>query len=162
MTEPHPTDTDAEQIVIPALLRFARGSYGLSIRSALVDAGFDDIPPNGAYVLGGMANDGGSAADLIRTLGVSKQAASQLIDTLVVRGYLERSIDLDDRRRMTIDLTDRGRAAAAAIRTGVTSVDAELATKLDPANLAGLRAGLIALIEIRERLEALAGDAVVD
>ena len=27
---------------------------------------------------------------LIRELGITKQAASQLIDTLVVRGYLER------------------------------------------------------------------------
>src|SRR6266700_8113409 len=84
------------------------------------------MPSNGPYVLGGMANHGGSAGDLIRELGVTKQAASQLIDTLVIRGYLERQVSTDDRRRMTISLTDRGRAAAKAVRAGVEAVDAEL------------------------------------
>ena len=100
-----------------------------------------------------MANRGGTAGDLIRQLGVTKQAASQLIDTLVVRGYVDRRINPDDRRRMTIELTDRGRAAAVAIREGVEAVDAELAGLISPAELDGLRAGLVALTRIRERLE---------
>ena len=52
---------------------------------------------------------------------------------------------------MTIELTDRGRAAAAAVRAGIEAVDAELAEMLSPAELAGLRAGLAALGEIKER-----------
>jgi DNA-binding MarR family transcriptional regulator len=152
--EAHATSQpEADQVVLPALLRAARGSYGHAIRHNLEAAGFDDLPRNGAFVLGGMANHGGSAAGLIRELGVSKQAASQLIDTLVVRGYLERRVDTDDRRRMTIELTDRGRAAAQAIRAGVVAVDDELAGLISPEELAGLRAGLVALTTIRERLE---------
>jgi predicted ArsR family transcriptional regulator len=81
-------------------------------------------------VLGGTANFGGSAADMIGALGVTKQAASQLIDTLVLRGYLDREVNPDDRRRMTINLTERGRAAAGAVRAGIESVDAELAKML--------------------------------
>jgi hypothetical protein len=55
---------------------------------------------------------------------------------------------------MLIELTDRGRAAAAAaVRAGVEDVDAELARMLTPAELAGLVAGLVALTEIRERME---------
>ena len=95
----------------------------------------------------------GAAGDLIRQLGVSKQAASQLIDTLVVRGYLERQVHPEDRRRMTLALTERGLAAAASVREGVESVDAELASLISPGELAGLRAGLEALCAIRERLE---------
>jgi DNA-binding MarR family transcriptional regulator len=146
-------ENDTEEIVIPALLRAARGSYGQAIRVRLAAAGFDDIPRNGAFVLGGMVNHGGSASQLIRQLGVTKQAASQLIDTLVVRGYLEREVNTDDRRRMSIVVTDRGQAAATAIETGVAAVDADLAELITPEQLAGLRAGLIALITIRERLE---------
>jgi DNA-binding MarR family transcriptional regulator len=142
-----------DEIVIPALLRAARGSYGRAIAIQLAAAGFDDLPRNGAFILGGMANHGGAASDLIRQLGVSKQAASQLIDTLAIRGYLERQVNPDDRRRMTIALTERGRGAAAAVRAGVQAVDAELAELISPAELAGLRAGLIALTTIRERLE---------
>ena len=141
-----------DEILIPALLRSARGSYAQSIGSSLADAGFDDLPRNGAFVIGGMANQGGSAVDMIRGLGVTKQAASQLIDTLVLRGYLEREVNLEDRRRMTIELSERGRAAAEAVRAGTEAVDAELVEMLSPAQLAGLRAGLAALAEIRDRM----------
>ncbi len=144
-----------DELVIPALLRASRGAYGHAVRAKLALGGFDDLPANGPFILGGIANHGGTAGGLVRELGVSKQAASQLIDTLVLRGYLERHPDPEDRRRMTIELTERGRAAAAAVRDGVETVDAELAGKLSPAELDGLRAGLVALCEIRERLEDL-------
>lgn len=142
-----------QEIVIPALLRAARGAYGNAIRARLAAAGFDDLPRNGPFVLGGMANHGAVASDLVRQLGVSRQAASQLIDTLVLRGYLERRVNPDDRRRMTIELTDRGRSAAAAVREGVESVDDELTAMLSAQQLAGLVTGLEALCTIRERLE---------
>ena len=148
-----PTPPPVDQVVIPALLRAARGAYGNAIRAELAEGGFDDMPRNGSYVLGGMANHGGTAADLIRQLGVTKQAASQLIDTLVLRGYLARETNPDDRRRVTIELTERGAAAAAAVRAGVVSVDDELEAMLSPARLSGLRAGLIALCDIRDRQE---------
>lgn len=149
---PHPHD-DADDVVIPALLRAARGSYGGAIGERLAVAGFGDLPRNGAYVLGGMVNHGGQAAGLVRQLGVSKQAASQLIDTLVVRGYLEREVNPEDRRRVTVIVTERGRAAATAIQAGVRAVDAELAELITPEQFAGMRAGLVALCEIRDRIE---------
>jgi DNA-binding MarR family transcriptional regulator len=146
-----PSEASGNEVAIPALLRAARGSYAQVIERHLAAAGYDDLPRNGSFVLGGMVNHGGSAADMIRGLGVTKQAASQLIDTLVLRGYLTREVNPDDRRRMTIGLTDRGRAAAAAIRGAVREVDAELAQMISPAELAGLRAGLTALAKLKER-----------
>jgi DNA-binding MarR family transcriptional regulator len=100
-----------------------------------------------------MANRGGSVADLVRELGVSKQAASALIDALVMRGYLDRRIDPADRRRLIVDVTVRGRVAAASVRSGVEAVDAELAGMISADELKGLRSGLIALCAIRDRLE---------
>lgn len=155
-----PSQPEADEVPIPALLRAARGSYGHAVRSRLLAAGFEDLPRNGPYVLGGIVNQRGSAADLVRELGVSKQAASQLIDALVLRGYLERQTNPEDRRRVTIDATDRGAAAAAAVRAGVEAIDEELAALVSPAELAGLRAGLIALCDIRERLEDEAGAGI--
>lgn len=149
--------TDAapiEPVAIPALLRAARGTYAIAIRERLIEAGFDDMPRNAPFVLGGMANRRGSIAGLIRELDVSKQAASQLIDTLVVRGYLSRDVDPDDRRRMSIALTERGLAAATAVRDGVADIDARLAEICGPRQIAGLRAGLIALRQIRQQLGA--------
>jgi DNA-binding MarR family transcriptional regulator len=148
-----PAAPDPNAVVIPALLRAARGAYAAAIRSRLIDGGFADLPRNAPFVLGGLANHGGSAGELVRGLGISKQAASQLVDVLVVRGYLVRAGHPEDRRRITVELTERGRAAAAAIRAGVVSVDEQLAELCSPRQVAGLRAGLSALAEIRERLE---------
>jgi DNA-binding MarR family transcriptional regulator len=78
---------------------------------------------------------------------VSKQAAGQLVDTLVLRGYLDRSIDVEDRRRLTVSLTERGRGAAEAIRAAVEGVDAELLSRVGPEYVAHTRATLAALIE---------------
>ncbi len=104
-----------EDIVMPALLRHTRTTYGAAMRRALEKAGYDDIPRNGLYVIGGLALGAGDVplGQLVRELGVSKQAAGQLVDVLVLRGYLERAVDSEDRRKLTVTLTERGRAAAA-------------------------------------------------
>lgn len=143
----HPDDQDP----IPALLRWARGTYGDAIRVQLARGGYDDLPANGAFVIGGMALGNGSAGDMIQGLDVTKQAASQLIDTLVLRGYLTREVDPEDRRRLTIHLTERGGGAADAVGKGVSSVDEELAAMISPEELAALRKGLTALVVIKMR-----------
>ena len=85
---------------------------------------------------------------MIRELGVSKQAAGQLVDTLVVRGYLDRSADPEDRRRMTVSLTERGQLAAAAGRSAVERVDAQLTERVGEEYVAHTRATLAALIDL--------------
>jgi hypothetical protein len=80
-----------------------------------------------------------------------KQAASQLIDTLVLREYLERRVDPGDRRRMGVRLTGRGRSAAIAIQTAIDAVDAAIAHLITADELHGWRAGLAAYRVIRER-----------
>lgn len=146
-------DGTAPGIPIPALLRHVWGAFALAIRNELRGGDFEDLPANGSYVLGGMAHHQVAASQLIHELGVSKQAASQLVDTLVVRGYLTRQIDPSDRRRMTLELTERGRAAALAVRGGVEAVDVALAERLSPEEFRGLRRGLVELISIKEELE---------
>jgi DNA-binding MarR family transcriptional regulator len=130
----------------PALLRAARTVYASAIREALDTVGCDDVPRNGSYVIGAIARTGASFSQIIEALGVSKQAAGQLVDTLVLRGYLDRSVDPEDRRRMTVTLTERGRAAARACRSAVDRLDAELAKTVDPEYIAHTRATLAALI----------------
>jgi DNA-binding MarR family transcriptional regulator len=152
-------DAASDDIVIPALLRVARRAYGHAIRERVAEAGFDDMPRNGPFVLGGMANRGGTAAGLIRALGITKQAASQLIDTLVLRGYLDREVNADDRRRLKIVLTERGRAAAAAVRAGVEQVDDQLAGRLSPEQLQGFRAGLLALCDVLDHMTSTPASA---
>jgi DNA-binding MarR family transcriptional regulator len=151
---------ELDEIPIPALLRHARSTYGRAMRGALERHGFDDVPANGMYVIGGLAlGAGGSPIGFVaRDLGVSKQAAGQLIDTLVARGYLARTADKTDRRQLIVTLTDRGRAAAAAQVEGRTAIDAELANRIGSDDLSAMRKGLAALIAIRrEWREAATG-----
>lgn len=135
-----------DEVSFPALLRAARIVYASAIREALAKVGCDDVPRNGSYVIGAIARTGAPFSQIIEALGVSKQAAGQLVDTLVLRGYLDRSVDPEDRRRMTVTLTERGRAAARACRSAVERIDAELAKSVDPEYIAHTRATLAALI----------------
>lgn len=143
------TDTTpcCEPPPLPALLRAARSAYGSAIRAALAEAGCDDVPPNGVYVIGAIARNGAPLAQIIKEIGASKQAAGQLVDMLVLRGYLERAVDPDDRRRVTVALTERGRAAAAASRAAVEKLDAEVEKRVGAEPIAHARATLHALIE---------------
>jgi DNA-binding MarR family transcriptional regulator len=139
-----------DRVAIPALLRHARNTYGEAMRRALNEAGYDDIPGNGLYVIGGLALGAGDVplGQLIRELKISKQAAGQLVDALVLRGYLERTMDPNDRRKLTVGLTDRGRAAAA-VQTGAReAIDAQLLAAVGPEAIALTRRSLAVLIDI--------------
>ena len=139
-----------ETVVFPALLRAARTTYGSAIRTALVDAGIDDMPRNGAFVVGAIARNGTPLSEIITYLGLSKQRSGQLVDALVDRGYLERALDPDDRRRMTVTLTNRGRLAASAGRKAVEGVDAALIARVGAETVQQARVALGALIELGE------------
>jgi DNA-binding MarR family transcriptional regulator len=138
---------------LPGMLRAARKAYGNAIREAFADAGFDDVPRNGAYVLARVHEDDAPIRRLSRELGISKQAVSQLIDIMVMRGYLERTADAEDRRRTVLHLTPRGHAAATVAWDAATAVDAELFQRLSPKGVSALRTGLTALCEIAAESE---------
>jgi DNA-binding MarR family transcriptional regulator len=145
-----------EDVPVPQLMRVARDVYRDAVRRALDGAGCDDIPRNGTLVLAGLDHSIPESAfspqaGVVDSLGLSKQAASQVIDTLVLREYLERRNDPVDRRRMEVRLTDRGRTAAIAIRSATAAIDATLAQLVTADVLHGLRAGLAAYRVIRAR-----------
>jgi DNA-binding MarR family transcriptional regulator len=153
MSRSQPSKYDT--VVIPALLRHARTAYGAAMHKALAEIGCDDIPKNGMYVIGGLATGAGGVplGQLVKELGVSKQAAGQLVDTLVLRGYLDRSTDAEDRRKLTIALTPRGRAAAAVQAAARERVDAELTAQVGERCVAQLRKALGALCAIGRKQE---------
>ena len=59
---------------MPALLRHARLTYGRAMRKALEKAGYDDLPKNGMYIIGGLALGLDiPLGKLIRDLGISSK-----------------------------------------------------------------------------------------
>ena len=123
-------DLDRSQYGMPTLMRSARGVYAQAIRAQLQLIGIDELPANGAFILEGIDASGGPRHDLPAELGVTKQAVNQVIDILVNRGYLTRNPDSGDRRRVVLELTDRGQEAVDAVRCGIEAVDRLLAERV--------------------------------
>jgi DNA-binding MarR family transcriptional regulator len=141
---------ELDAIPMPALLRHARVTYGAAMRRALEAAGYDDLPKNGLYVIGGLrlANGEFALGRLIRDLSLSKQAAGQLVETLVTRGYLRRRVDDQDRRRVLVTLTERGSAAAQVQAAERARIDAQLLEKVGAESIAHARRVLATLIDL--------------
>ena len=103
-------------------------------------------------LLGGILRNGGtvgSVSNVGKDFGISKQAASKLIDTLVVRGYIERGVDLDDRRLITLELTERGEEAAKIGWEAIERVDRELQAAVGGDAIRAAREVVGALVELR-------------
>jgi DNA-binding MarR family transcriptional regulator len=131
-----------KDLVLPVLLGAGRMTYGRAIRAGYAEAGFDDIPKLGPRLLGGIRRNGGSVGsvgNVAKDFGISKQAASKLVDTLVVRGYVERGTDSEDRRLLTLELTERGREAADIGWAATDRIDRELEEAVGAAAIAQMR-----------------------
>jgi len=148
--------TGRAEFATPTLMRSARGAYAQSIRAHLDAIGIDDLPRNGAFILAGIDTSGGPRQDLPAELGVTKQAVSQVVDTLVNRGYLTRRSVSGDRRRVNLELTDRGQEVVEAVLRGIEAVDRGLSERVSPEQIEAMRSVLIALTEIKT-VAAVAG-----
>jgi DNA-binding MarR family transcriptional regulator len=103
----------------------------LSVSRALVDGisagvrarGFDDLRPAHGFAFARLAPAGATITQLAEHLDVTRQAAAQLVDELIAKGYVQRSRHPDDARARLITLTGKGwactRAAEAATADAV-------------------------------------------
>jgi DNA-binding MarR family transcriptional regulator len=146
----HPPTRDSYQDVpLSALLYVTRGTYTAAVQRAQAKIGCADVPAAAEVILNAMEWSGASLEAVVRFLGVSKQAVSQTVETLVARGYLQRARDPADRRRVKLSLTARGHAAGRAGRAAIENVDRDLAARVGPQRVAHARATLVALLQIK-------------
>lgn len=105
----------------------------LASAAALVDAvqagvrarGFTDLRPAHGFAFVRLAPSGATVGEVAAHLGVTKQAASQLVEELVGKGYVERRADPSDARVRLVVLTERGWACTrAADEAAAEAVDA--------------------------------------
>lgn len=116
-------------------LRRALAAHRTAIRSALARAGCEDLPPRALWAIDALRSGDRSAAELARVLDVSKQAMSPLVELLVSLGYVERTADGLDRRRIALRLTSRGRSAATAIARACERLESRAETRVGTRNL---------------------------
>ena len=104
---------NSEALALSAALLAAAGELTHRINDGVVARGFEARPMYG-FAFTRLAPDGATVTDLAVHLGVTKQAASQLVEDLVRKGYVERRPHPDDARARLVVLTERGWACTRA------------------------------------------------
>ncbi|MCX5556501.1 MarR family winged helix-turn-helix transcriptional regulator [Streptomyces sp. NBC_00038] len=118
---------NSEAMALSAVLLAAAGELTQRIHEGVVARGFEGVRPAHGFAFARLAPDGATVTDLAAHLGVTKQAASQLVDEVVRKGYVERRPHPDDARARLLVLTELGwactraaeEAAAEAVRPWV-------------------------------------------
>src|SRR2546429_1811512 len=112
----------------------------------VADAGYADLRPVHGMVFQALRGSGATSTELAERLGVTKQAAGQIVDDLERRGYLRRQSHPAGGRRRLIVLTDKATHHLRVAGHVLHSLEAELAAQLGDADLAGLRVALARLV----------------
>ncbi len=93
------------------------------VHTRLAAAGFDDIRPAHGFAFQRLAPDGATGNDVAAHLGITKQAASTMLDYLEQHGYVERRADPRDGRGKLVVLTARGWACVEAAEVVFADVE---------------------------------------
>lgn len=86
------------------------------LRTAMAEAGYDDLHPSFGYVVRAVAERPLTLRELADRLGITSQGALKIVDDLETRGYLHRQPDPVDGRARRLHLSPRGQAALAEAR----------------------------------------------
>lgn len=105
-------DVEAVQLAMSVLAAASRVIE--EIQEGIVRRGYPDVRPAHGFAFVRISQGEATVLDVAEHLGVTKQAASQLVDQLVQRGYVTRVTDPLDARRRLLALTARGRACTRA------------------------------------------------
>ena len=73
--------------------------------------------------------------DLAEKLGLSSSAVSVMVESLVQRGHLERSVDAEDRRKVMIRLAEKGRRHLCATDDFLNEKIEKFICECDPVKL---------------------------
>lgn len=109
---------NSEAMALSAALLSAAGELTQRIHEGVLARGFEGLRPAHGFAFARLSRGGATATDLAAHLGVTKQAASQLVDELVRKGYAEQPAP-PGRRPRSARRHDRTRLGVRAGRGGV-------------------------------------------
>jgi DNA-binding MarR family transcriptional regulator len=127
---------------LPVLLLSAARALVDGIDAGVRARGFTDLRPAHGFAFVRLAPDGATVGQLAEHLDVTKQAASQMVEELVTKGYVDRRPHPDDARARLIVLTPKGWACTRAADEAAIEVLRPWAGTLGPQRLNALRADL--------------------
>ncbi len=124
---------------LAALLLLALRALVDEAHARLATVGFDDIRPAHGFAFQRLAPNGATGNDLAAHLGITKQAASVMIDYLEEHGYVARRPDPRDGRGKIVVLTARGWDCIRAAEAIFADVERRWADIVGADRVAGLR-----------------------
>jgi DNA-binding MarR family transcriptional regulator len=125
--DPRPADpAQFQQTELVWLLRRITRRFGVAVRHGLDEAGHSRLPQQGFWAVSALAEKDHTPGQLGDRMQITKQAVSQLVETLVDLGYVQRQADPVDRRRVVMTLTVQGRDAAGVIAEAITGLRIEV------------------------------------
>lgn len=116
------------------------------IQAGMAERGFPDVRPAHGFAFARLSESPATTVELADHLGITKQAASELVAYLEQRGYLRRDTDPADRRAKRLTLTERGVACTRAAQLSASAVVRDWSRHLDADQRAAFDAALAALV----------------
>lgn len=117
------------------------------LHARLAADGYTDVRPAFGYVLLAVREKPTTGADIALLLGVTKQAASKLVDAMERGGYVRRQAHGDDARAKEIAITARGRAFLVKVESIYGEVEGEWAQVTSKKRVEALRDDLRTILE---------------
>ncbi|CAL9406428.1 hypothetical protein SUDANB174_01555 [Streptomyces sp. enrichment culture] len=134
---------NSDAMALTAALLAAAGGLTQRIHEGVVARGFEGVRPAHGFAFARLAPDGATVTDLAVHLGVTKQAASQLVDELAGKGYVERRPHPADARARLVVLTEAGWACTRAAEEAAAEVVGSWADVLGEDGVRVLADGLL-------------------
>ena len=138
--------TPAAKQAQPPLARLFAIAYRqliTDLHAELARRGWTDVRPAYGFALLALREGPLSGGELGALMGMTKQAASKLVEALVDAGYARRGESTGDARVRPIELTDRGRLLQTTAEDIYRDLEDRWAETIGDDRLAALRADLI-------------------
>jgi DNA-binding MarR family transcriptional regulator len=118
------------------LLALARASWIRQVRGRMDEIGYPGYRRTDAAILRLLGQHPRAIGELGDAMNISRQAARQLADGLVGRGYVTFGTDPADARRTLVALTPTGEEYARAVWQAQDALNEALRSRVTPADLA--------------------------
>jgi DNA-binding MarR family transcriptional regulator len=141
-----PLSPEHPEVPLARLFAIAYRHLVVGLHERLVARGWRDVRPPYGYVLLACRDRPTTSGELAALLGVSKQAASKLVDGMVEASLVRRTASRQDSRAKLIALTPRGRRLLAVVEEIYVELEADWAALVGRPTVAAVRGGLVAVL----------------
>jgi DNA-binding MarR family transcriptional regulator len=137
---------DHPEVPLARLLAMAYRHLVVALHEELVARGWHDVRPQYGYVLLACRDRPTTVVEVAGLLGVSKQAASKLVEAMVGSGLVRRQTSAEDARARPLVLTARGRRLLVVVEDVYAELEQSWAEAVGRRRLEAVRHGLTGVL----------------